>query len=125
MTRGRREDRSGPAGFVLWLLGGAVFTFLGLSLPSALFIGLLLAVVFAAVLSWRSWLPGLLTGVSLPLLWVAWRHRSGPGWEAWWTPTGGGSQELLDPLPWLLVGAGLLVTAVGLVSVGFFARRRR
>lgn len=125
MIRGRSEDRTGPAGFVLWLLGGAVFTFLGVSLPSALVIGLSVAVFAAAALSWRSWLPGLLIGVSLPLLWVAWLHRRGPGWETWETPTGGGGQELLDPRPWLLVGGGLLAAAAVLLTLGRLVGRRR
>lgn len=112
------SDRTGPTGFVLWLLGGAAFTFLGLSLPSALFIGLPVAVLVAAVLSWRSWLPGLLTGVSLPLFFVAWRHRGGPGWVRYQTATGGGSSELLDPVPWLLVALGLLLAAGVLLMVG-------
>lgn len=122
MTRGGSRDRTGPAGFGPWLLGGAVFTFLGLSLPSALFIGLPVAALVAAALSWRSWLPGLFTGVSLPLFWVAWRHRGGPGWVSFETATGGGGYELLDPTPWLLAAGGFLVAAVALLLLGRLSR---
>lgn len=110
--------RTGPTGFWSWLVGGAVFTFLGLSLPSALVVGFPLAAVVAAVLSWRSWLPGYLLGTSLPLLWVAWMNRLGPGWVTYETDTGGGGSELLDPLPWLLVGAGLALVAGALLALG-------
>lgn len=110
--------RTGPAGFWLWLAGGAVFTFLGLSFPSALFIGFPLLAVVATVLSWRCWLPGYLLGTSLPLLWVAWKNRGGPGFVTFETDTGGGGYELLDPLPWLLVGLGLVAAAVVLLVMG-------
>lgn len=115
--------RTGAAGFWLWLVGGAVFTFLGLSLPSALFIGFPIAVVVAAVLSWRSWLPGYLLGTALPLLWVAWKNRGGPGSVTYRTDTGGGGYELLDPVPWLLVGLGLLALSGVFLAVGRVRRR--
>lgn len=109
--------RTGPAGFWLWLVGGAVFTFLGLSLPSALLIGFPLAAVVAAVLSWRSWLPAYLLGTSLPLLWVGWKNRGGPGFVTYQTDSGGGGHELLDPVPWLLVAGALVLLATALLVV--------
>ncbi|AXH96470.1 hypothetical protein [Ornithinimicrobium avium] len=114
--------RTGPAGFWWWLVGGAVLTFLGLSLPSALLVGFPLAAVVAAVLSWRSWLPGYLLGTSLPLLWVAWENRGGPGFVTFRTDAGGGGHELLDPVPWLLVGLALVLLAAVLLTLGRWRR---
>lgn len=117
--------RTGPGGFWAWLVGGAALTFLGLSLPSALVIGFPLAALLAAALSWRRWLPGYLLGSSLPLLWVAWTNRDGREFVTDGSGTGGGGHELLDPLPWLLVGLGLLALSALLLLLDRWRSRRR
>lgn len=116
-------ERGGLVTFCGWLLTGAVISFFGLSMPA---VGLPVLLVAAAIATWWSWrtaLPGLLVGVSLPLLRVAWNNRGGPGYVEFTTDTGGGGYELLDPVPWLLVGLGLLAVAGLLLVAGLLARR--
>ena len=47
---------------------------------------------------------GLLTGVGVLLLYIAWVQRAGPGTTCWHTATASGCDEHLNPLPWLLAG---------------------
>lgn len=55
---------------------------------------------------------GLLTGAGLPLLWVAWVQREGPGTTCWHTATGAGCDQHLDPVPWLVIGITLVLGGV-------------
>jgi hypothetical protein len=55
---------------------------------------------------------GLLSGVGVILLIVAWVQRSGPGTTCWHTATSSGCEHHLNPIPWLIVGLGLLVAGV-------------
>lgn len=113
MTR-RGRDRSGPGGLMLWLAGGAALGFGVASLPSIGMLVLPVAVVIlvaAGIVTRGQGWPLVLAGAALPLLWVAWLHRRGPGWVSYETDTGGGGSELLDPVPWLLTGLGLLLLA--------------
>lgn len=118
-------ERGGALSFVGWLLVGAVVTFFGLSMLGVGLPVLLVAAGFAAWWSWRSALPGLLVGASLPLAWVAAKNRGGPGFVEYTTATGGGGHELLDPRPWLAVGVGLLAVAALLLLAGALVRRSR
>jgi len=127
MTR-RDRDRSGPGALMLWLVGGAA---LGLGVASLPSIGMLVLpgavlILGAAgiVTRGRGW-PLVLVGAALPLLWVAWLHRRGPGWVTYETDTGGGGSELLDPVPWLLTGLGLLILAGGLLLLTRWLETRR
>lgn len=61
---------------------------------------------------------GVVSGLGLPLLFVAWVNRAGPGMSCWTSVTGGGCDQRLDPWPWLLIG--LLLVGLG---IGLFARR--
>lgn len=115
-------ERGGFVSFCCALLAGAVITFFGLSMPAVGLPVLLLAAGVATWWSWRTALPGLLAGVSLPLLWVASKNRGGPGWVTHQDARGGGGSELLDPVPWLLAGVGLLILSGALLLL---ARRRR
>jgi hypothetical protein len=65
----------------------------------------------------RSWF-GVMTGVGLTLLYIAYVQRRGPGITCWHTATAGGCEEHLNPLPWLIAGAAL-------VLLGFIAQARR
>jgi hypothetical protein len=47
---------------------------------------------------------GLLTGIGVLLLYVAWLQRAGPGTTCWRTATASGCDEHLNPLPWLVAG---------------------
>lgn len=82
-----------------WLVAGSVIAFFGMSLMTVGLPVLAIAIVAAALRNWKWDLPGLLAGVSLPVLWVAWKNRGGPGNECITTPSVSGCGELLDPMP--------------------------
>ena len=63
---------------------------------------------------------GVLAGVGLLSLYVAFVQRHGPGTVYWHTATASGSEQYLDPRPWL--AAGILLVAFG---IGAFVWRRR
>lgn len=56
--------------------------------------------------------PGFVTGAGLPLLWVAYVQREGPGTVCWHTATGTGCNQYLNPLPWLIIGIALVLTGL-------------
>jgi hypothetical protein len=111
--------------FTAWLLVGAGYA---LSLVGIASIGLFILPlpVLATVLLIRrqpttSGLPGLISGLGVPLLYVAYLNRAGPG-TICTTVTGG--QECNDewsPWPWLAVGVILLILGVA----AFVGRQRR
>jgi hypothetical protein len=55
---------------------------------------------------------GIVTGIGLPLLYVAWEQRAGPGTTCWQTGSASGCDQHLNPLPWLVVGLALLVGGI-------------
>lgn len=111
------------AGFIPWAIAGAAAGLLTASWPLAGFYASALVLLVALLRPDRlRSLSACLLGGSLPLLWVAWRHRHGPGTVSGATPTGGWSTEYLDPVPWLM--AGLLVLALGL-ALGVLATAGR
>jgi hypothetical protein len=65
---------------------------------------------------------GFLVGVGLLSLYVAYVQRRGPGVVAWRTATASGSDQYLDPRPWLAAGAAL--TVLGILSQLWLNRRR-
>ncbi len=93
---------------------------------SSLFLGvlsavpaLLLGALVARVVDRRHRsVSGLLTGAGLPLLWVAYVQREGPGTICWHTASSAGCDQYLNPLPWLIVG-------ITLVLIGLVAQTRR
>ena len=64
---------------------------------------------------------GALVGVGLLSLYVAYVQRKGPGTVSWHTATASGSNQYLDPRPWL--AAGLLLVVGGLVAYAWRGRR--
>ena len=100
------------SGFALGISALGVFT-----VPVALLLTVLLVLRHHAD---RSAL-GILAGVGLLALSVAYVQRKGPGTVSWHTATASGADEYLDPRPWL--AAGILLVAVGVVA--FFWRERR
>ena len=110
-------SRAGGTRFGVWLLVGAIVAFFGLSMPTLGLVAVLVAGVVAGWRSRRQGLPGLLVGAALPLFWVAWLNRDGPGFVTFRTPTGQGGRELLDPLPWLVAGLLLLGAAGALLGL--------
>ena len=57
---------------------------------------------------------GLVTGAGIPLIYVAWVQRAGPGTTCWHTATASGCDQHLNPLPWLVVG--IVLIAGGIVA---------
>ena len=55
---------------------------------------------------------GILVGVGLLSLYVDYVQRMGPGTVTWHTSTASGSDQYLDPRPWLIVGIVLVVVGV-------------
>jgi hypothetical protein len=125
MTSPRPFSRMPWVWFTAWLLVGAGYA---LSLVGVASIGLLvlpLPLLGTVLLARRqrasSGLPGLISGLAVPLLYVAYLNRAGPG-TICTTVTGG--QECNDewsPWPWLAVGVILLVLGVAT----FIGRQRR
>jgi hypothetical protein len=55
---------------------------------------------------------GFLTGVGLPLLWVAYVQRQGPGTTCWHTASSAGCNQHLNPVPWIIASITLVLTGV-------------
>jgi hypothetical protein len=88
-----------------------------LAVPLALLVTVLLVVWHHA----DSSALGILVGMGLLSLYVAFVQRKGPGTVYWRTATASGSDQYLDPRPWL--AAGLLLVAVGIVTFVWLQRR--
>jgi hypothetical protein len=78
------------------------------------------AVPMAARVEIRHSAYGFLTGIGLPLLYVAYAQREGPGTTCWTAANASGCDQHLNPVPWLVAGAAF--TAAGIVG---HARRAR
>lgn len=108
----RRIQVNGWSWFVVWVLLGAAAAFGFISR-----LGLLVPFLVLGAFLWtrprvRRSALGLLTGAGVLLLYVAWVHRDGPGTICWHTATASGCDHRLNPLPWLVAGAALLVAGV-------------
>ncbi|MGZ4385121.1 MAG: hypothetical protein ACXVY3_11035 [Gaiellaceae bacterium] len=55
---------------------------------------------------------GLVSGAGVPLLYVAYVQRDGPGTTCWQRGAVSGCDQHLNPLPWLVVGIVLIVAGV-------------
>ena len=64
---------------------------------------------------------GILAGIGLLSLYVAYVQRKGPGTVTWHTSTASGSDQYLDPWPWLIVG--ILLVAIGVAAFLWTERR--
>jgi len=115
------------AWFAAWMVVGSISALVAISIAS---IGLLLAplallgmlVLFIREDS-RASVSGFISGLGLPLLWVAWLNLGGPGqWEER-TATSVSGGELLNPWPWLM--AGLLLIGIGFAGQILARLRRR
>ena len=120
------RDRMGVMWFIAWMLVGAGYA---LGLLSALSIGayvLLITVVATIVLATRPrnrvGRPGLVSGLSLPLFYVAYLNRSGPGTICTTTATSHTCSDQWSPWPWIVVGILFLVG--GCVWFAMANRRR-
>ena len=113
------------AWFAAWLIIGVGYA---LSLVGAASIGLFvlpLPVIATILLARRQHavggLPGLISGLGIPLLYVAYLNRAGPGTIC--VTIAGGGQDCTDewsPWPWL--AAAVILLALGIAA--FIARQR-
>ena len=115
----RRSD--GWGWFFVWALFGSSWALAAVSLGPLLLVPTALLGVFL----WR-WRPasrrsafGLVSGVGVLLLYVAWLQRDGPGTTCRHIPPAGiQCDQHLNPLPWLVIG-------IVLVLAGFVVHARR
>ncbi len=110
--------------FAAWSLIGALYA---LALLGAMTIGILILPVAVAATVFlgrhrpaRAGLWGLVSGAGLPLMYVAYLNRDGPGTVCSAIPGGESCTDEWSPWPWLAIGLALLLAGVIL-----FARRRR
>jgi hypothetical protein len=96
------------------MLVGITYAFGVLSLLSIGIFVVALAVVATIFLARRTdtrvGLPGLVGGLSLPLFYVAFLNRSGPGTICTTAATGRSCVDEWSPWPWVLIGIVLLVS---------------
>jgi hypothetical protein len=109
--------------FLGWCLVGAAW---GLSILSLLTIGpfvLLFTLMLVGVMLWRvdfGWgMAGIISGASLPVLYVAWINRGGPGEVCSHFDGGESCTDEWSPWPFLVLAVILLV-----VGVVVFVRHR-
>ncbi|MGI5133995.1 MULTISPECIES: hypothetical protein [unclassified Streptomyces] len=102
--------------FCGWLAVGAVGS---LSLLTLLTIGLyllLVTIVAAGLLASRrgssAGLPGVISGLGVPLLYVAFLNRGGPGTVCTTTATGQSCVDEYNPWFWLAAGVALLIAGI-------------
>lgn len=102
-----------------WILVGALYAF---SLLAILSIGVLMlpiAIVSTVVLARsegrRLWASGLLAGIGVPCLWIAFMNRNGPGNVC--TRSAGGQSCVHEWNPWVWLAIGLAFVLSG-IAVG-------
>ena len=104
--------RARSGAWLLWLLGGFL---VGFGLLSIMSIGVfVLAAAVVLLIAARAWSAGrgvrlVLAGAGLPFFWVVWLNRGGPGEHCWESANASGCTELLNPLPFLLIGLVLVL----------------
>ena len=110
-----RSTRPTWTGFVLWVLAGAGLALATISFSVLILVAVAIAVVVLATR--RTHVKsafGLVTGVGVLFLYVAFVQRQGPGTVCWETATASGCDEYLNPWPWLVIG--LVLVCVGVVA---------
>jgi hypothetical protein len=127
-----REVSDGSRGhawpwFLTWLVIGAAGSLGFLTIPTVGLYLLPVSGVAAGVAASRrgalGGLPGLLSGAGLPLMYVAYLNRQGPGTICTTTAT---SQSCVDEWsPWFWLGGGVVLLIAGVVWFTATERRRR
>jgi hypothetical protein len=125
--RSRRAARSW-AWFVAWLVVGTSYALVFLG---AFTIGIFILPVSVALTIFTATrrdsgvgLPGLIAAGSIPLLYVAYINRSGPGQACHSISGGEQCTQLMTPWPWLFVGAVLAISGIA-VFLGAQSKRGR
>jgi len=116
--------------YLAWVAVGAGLSFGVLSILSIGVFVLAVTIVATFLLRRRSeagaGMAGLVSGFGLPLLYVAFLNRSGPGVICRTTSTSTSCSDQWSPWPWLLIGSALVVVGLAwfIVTSGRRARRR-
>ena len=112
-TPSRLRHFIGCAWFWAWLVVGAGAALAAVSLGPILALPIaLIAVAMASRPSIRRSAFGFLSGIGIPLLYVAYAQRHGPGTTCWHTVTASGCDQHLSPIPWLVIGLVCLLGGV-------------
>ncbi|WP_328746778.1 hypothetical protein OHT57_14410 [Streptomyces sp. NBC_00285] len=112
---GRTAGRSGWGWFLAWLLVGACA---GIGLAAILTVGAVFVALAAAAAVFllrkgpRNAVVGAVSGVALPVFYLAYLNRGGPGDVCHAVSGGQTCTEEYTPVPFLVVGALLLVVGV-------------
>jgi hypothetical protein len=118
----KRDGDSVPA-FLAWCVIGAALCFGVLSLLSVGPLVLLATFIVCGFLLWAldfGWgMAGMLSGAALPLFYVAWLNREGPGEVCTYMATSAECGDESSPWPLVVVAFLLLVAGVAL-----FVRQR-
>lgn len=117
--------RSSAAGYVGYLLTGALLSFGALAVFTPLILLALPGLAIGTVLLVRRHtgadLFGLVSGLSVVPIWLAWTNRGGPTNDCA-SGSGDGCPDLAGPWPYVAVGVVLLVA--GLIGSLLLNRRR-
>jgi len=103
--------------FAAWCLTGGLWSFTFLAIASVGIFVLPVALVTTAILVRRSYgsgMPGLLSGLGLPVFYVAYLNRDGPG-NVCTSNSGGGQTCIQKWSPWPWLAAALVLTVAGLL----------
>jgi hypothetical protein len=120
------QPASGPISclwFWMWALDGALIVSSLDLVPLITGPAALVSALLALRPGPRASTSGLLTGAGLPLLFVAYVQRAGPGTTCYRTATSAGCDQYLNPVPWLVTGAALVLA--GLLLHAFRGPRHR
>ena len=102
--------------YLAWVAVGAGLSFGVLSILSIGVFVLAVTIVATFFLGRRfdagAGVAGLVSGFGLPLLYVAFLNRSGPGMICTTTSTGTSCSDQWSPWPWLLIGSALVVVGL-------------
>ena len=112
--------------FACWAVAGGLVTLGFLTMFTIGVFVMPIALVVVAVLLWRRQSRsvtafGLMVGAALPLVYVSWLNRAGPGTVCHNTALSESCVDELSPWPWL--GAGLIVAAAGVLLFVLISRR--
>jgi hypothetical protein len=120
-----KADGDSVAAFAGWCVVGAAGAFAVISLLTVGPLVLLVTLILAGVLLWRvdfGWaMAGMITGAGVPVLFLAWLNRGGPGEVCTRTATELSCTDEYSPWAFLVGGVLLLVAGVAV----FVLRRGR
>ncbi|MDN5794868.1 MAG: hypothetical protein L0H79_03850 [Intrasporangium sp.] len=105
--------------FASWGLVGAGYAFgvLGLATIGMFVLAGSVVLTLLVLKAWgRRGLAGLVSGAGLPLLYVAFLNRGGPGMVCTTGPDSMSCVDAWSPWPWLAVGAALIAAGIVLES---------